>query len=517
MALQINSFGRTSPSVGRTSPPAQVPTLPKYKAKHEKHDKHEKGRTSPNKFVFTLDEPANKTQQKPNQKHTHNHNHKHIQKHNHKYNHIKPILTMTDLEDYQISPIPSSNSPTSSSPSFTNTLDIIENINKGDKEILVSNLHQVSNPQYVFSTTNTHTVSNKHVYNTHLHIINIIKHLVFRNSSLICGYFNSKQLTIDEYTKSFMHQIKSYQQINNVNFTDEQIIDLFMNELVLPETIKRLQLQSSMDILISHSNFINFINNTQTYFNPSVKQNYKLEFINKGKLKDNIDKTNDLNLYNMDGNEIFLNMIKISELKYNISFEIHFIVLYNDKSLADQSYIIPLNIPYGLYNTEDLHITNNGHDEICIQNSSSSMTYIVNNKNMNIISIMPKLNDTDYTKLALYILQVMTTNNTYLLEFDIFNTIHKKSDFWLTNKNTENDPTGVLNCNKCTKCTINISKNTKYVISKCCHKEYHIECMEMNYYTIDHYMYLVCDCGCAIIDENNCNDNLLLALYKHYY
>ena len=76
MALQINSFGRTSPSVGRTSPnvgrtshPAQVPTLPKYKAKHEKHEKHEKGRTSPNKFVFTLDDPANKTHQKTNQKH----------------------------------------------------------------------------------------------------------------------------------------------------------------------------------------------------------------------------------------------------------------------------------------------------------------------------------------------------------------------------------------------------------------------------------------------------------------
>ena len=305
MASQVNSFGRKSPNVGRTSPPAQVPTIPKYKNKTEKNETQ--GRTSPNKFVFTLDTTKQKTHNKTNQKHNHTHNHK--------YNHIKPILTMTDLDNEQfrnnsISPTPTSISttsisptsisPTSISPTFTHTLEIIENISKVD------------------------IVYNKYMYNAHLNLIHIIKHLVFRNSSLICGSFNSLQLNINEYSKSFMYQIKSYQEINKINFTDEQINDLFMNEIIFPKTKERLNLQTSMDILTSHTNFIKFINNIQIYFNPCEMQNYKLEFFNKGTLKDNIDNTNDLNLYNTNGNEIFLNMIKITELTYNINFEIQF-------------------------------------------------------------------------------------------------------------------------------------------------------------------------------------------------
>jgi hypothetical protein len=138
---------------------------------------------------------------------------------------------------------------------------------------------------------------------------------------------------------------------------------------------------------------------------------------------------------------------------------------------------------------------------------------------------MPKLNDYDYFKMANYIKKMMSipsipnaNENAYIYEFDIFNTIHKKSDYWLSNKNKEDH---VPHC--CQKCNVEISTNARYVIAKCCHKKYHIECMEMNYYPLMNtnypkpFSYLVCDCGCAIIDENNCNSRLLLALYKNYY
>ena len=132
--------------------------------------------------------------------------------------------------------------------------------------------------------------------------------------------------------------------------------------------------------------------------------------------------------------------------------------------------------------------------------------------------------------MAKYIKKMMpvsTTANTsitcsYLYEFDIFNTIHKKSDFWVCNKNKENIQVHTQE-HSCQKCNIEISTNARYVIAKCCHKKYHIECMEMNYYPLSDtrfthtYSYLVCDCGCSIIDENSCNSKLLIALYRHYY
>ena len=575
MSAQENSFGRISPT-------AQLPIIPKYKPKHDKNtvktsdkpsDKNGRnspsdktGRNSPSKFVFTL---------YPN-KEKHN-------KTNHKHNHIKPILTMKELEsnhDRSISISPTSNgplsiSPTSNgpkkfrhrhfrsnsnspptispptispptiSPKYTikpivhseeiNIDDInIDDINKGDmNEKSISITNQVSNIQRISYIDRSVKVFNKFEYYTKSQLIHMIKHLVYQHSALICGSFNTHQLTINEHTKSFMYQIKNYQQINNINLTDTQINDFFINDLVLPESKQRLNLQTSIDILISHSNFINFILNLKTYFNTPLRKNYKLEYINKGNIVYNNGDTNTIEYYNTNGNKIYLHVVKIFEETYNISFEINFIILHNDKTILDKSYIIPLVIPFGLYDTENLYITNNGLNDICMQHSSSSLTYILNNINMNILSIMPKINDPDYTKLALYILQIMSvfSNTTYLFEFDIFNTIHKKSDFWLTNKITENNCHGTnstdttysidvlnyTNYNKCTKCTINITKNSKYVISKCCNKEYHIECMEMNYYVRDYYMYLVCDCGCAIIDENSCNDKLLHALYKHYY
>ena len=141
---------------------------------------------------------------------------------------------------------------------------------------------------------------------------------------------------------------------------------------------------------------------------------------------------------------------------------------------------------------------------------------------MKIVSLLPKLNDYDYTKISKYIFEIMSCHNDYMFEFDIYNTIHKKSDFWICNLQKEKYATKDKKIDKkykllCNKCNVIINKNTKYVISKCCNKEYHIECMEMNYYLKDLYSYLVCDCGHTSIDENYCNSKLLMALYKNYY
>jgi len=587
MSAQVNSFGRTSPTSQTPIIPKYKPKHDKNSDKTSDKTSDKNGRNSPNKFVFTL-YPSKDKNNKTNHKHNHIKpilTMKELENNQDRSISVSPTsnepLSISPTSNGHLSISPTSNSPkkfrnrsfrsTSNSPptispSYTikpivhskeinvkeinakeinakeineinakeineiNEINIndIDDINKGDmNEKSISNTNQVSNIQRVPHINQTVKVFNKFEYYTQSQLIHFIKHLVYQHSALICGAFNTHQLTISEHTNSFMYQIKNYQQINSINLTESQINDFFINELVLPENKQRLNLQSSMDILISHSNFINFIINLKTYFNTPLKQNYKLEYINKGILKYNNEDTNNIEYYNTIGNKIYLHVVKFFEETYNISFEINFIILHNDKTILDKSYIIPLIIPFGLYDTENLYITNNGVNEIYMQHSSSSLTYIINNINMNIVSIMPKINDPDYTKLALYILQIMSvsSNTSYLFEFDIFNTIHKKSDFWLTNKKSENkcldtdvnDANNANNALTCTKCTINISTNSKYVIAKCCHKEYHIECMEMNYYVRDYYMYLVCDCGCAIIDENSCNDKLLHALYKHYY
>jgi hypothetical protein len=360
-----------------------------------------------------------------------------------------------------------------------------------------------------------------HKYNLHTYIITKIKELVFQHSSLICGGFNSQQFVINEFYKAFQYYIISYEHPNNMKFTSQQINYLFIDETISPETKKRLDLQKSIEILTTGNRMNSFIDSINHYF-TNVHCPYKIEHINRGNIKTIVDQAHDLQYYsqNHDGNELFLHIVKISIPEYSIVFEVRFLILENEKRKLDKSYVIPLCIPEGLYDAEHLHIINNGNDVYSIQHSSSTIEFIVNNINMKIVSLMPKLNDYDYTKIAKYIHKLIPTSNEnpYLYEFDIFNTIHKKSDFLICNKNKEeHEP------HSCEKCNINISTNARYVIAKCCHKKYHIECMEMNYYPLIDtrfsftYSYLVCDCGCTIIDEKSCNSRLLLALFRNYY
>jgi len=356
-------------------------------------------------------------------------------------------------------------------------------------------------------------------YNLHKHIITKIKELVFQNSSLICGGFNSQQFVINEFYKAFQHYIISYEHSNNMKFTSHQLNYLFIDESISPETKKRLDLQKSIEILTTGNRMNSFIDSINHYF-TNVYSPYNIEHINKGNIKTIVEQAHALQHYshNHDGNELFLHIVKISIPEYSIVFEVRFLILENEKRKLDKSYVIPLYIPEGLYDAEHLHITNNGNDVYSIQHSSSTIEYVVNNINMDIVSLMPKLNDYEYTKIAKYINKIISTSteNPYLYEFDIFNTIHKKSDFFLCNKNKEeHEP------HSCEKCNSYISTNARYVIAKCCKKKYHIECMEMNYYPLVEvmhlYSYLLCDCGCTIIDETSSNSRLLLALFRNYY
>lgn len=354
------------------------------------------------------------------------------------------------------------------------------------------------------------------IYNTQLILINIVKSLVYNNNALICGTFNSQQLIINEYKIAFMNYMKDYEINSKTTFTDEILNDLFMDENMFPDTIKRIKLQDKIDILIKHDNFNSMINSIF-----AMLCNYKLFYYNKGNIKNIVDKEHELQLYsnNNDGTEIFLHTIKIISPDNAITFEVHFIVLDNEKTKTNKSYQIPLYIPPGLYKQEHLHIINNGIDNFSIQYSSSQIEYIINNLNMKITSLMPIQNDYDYNKIAKYISKITTKMNgihtgsqaqhSYMYEFDIYNTIHTKSDFWLTNKILSN-----TNNTCCFKCNVNIYKHSKYVIAKCCNNNYHIECMEMNYFTKGFYTYLMCDCGSLGIDENASNSRLLLALYK---
>jgi len=195
-----------------------------------------------------------------------------------------------------------------------------------------------------------------------------------------------------------------------------------------------------------------------------------------------------------------------------------------------------LNIPYGLYNSEHLYITNDGNNTLKIHYGKSTIQDIKNNIDANIISITSKINDMNYDKLAKYILNNISTlssKHKYMFEFDLIinkttNTYpntesketyflqntHKKSDFWLTNK-------CILKDTLCEKCDGSISTNSKYVITKCCKKSYHIECMYINYITNIHYKninsYFICDCGFSNNDYFNCNTYLLHKLYIDYY
>jgi hypothetical protein len=501
---QYKAFNRTD----RKSPIPKKHTTPNRPNSPNKNNKS--GRNSPPKFVFKLQQPIKNTQS--------THKVKHI---------LEPVLTKAILEnEYEFIPI---NSPMNSP---TQMLELIEEEYQKEPDNTIYNDCN-SNYEYYCNmkeNTNTNTNTNMYKYYAHINIINILKYLVFNNIAIICGTFNSSQIIIDEYTKIFMKEINSYEISNNIKFTNEQINNLFVNENIYSETMNRLNLQSTMDIVISKVNFITFLKSFKYYFKNDVQ--YNIKYINKGNIKNNIDKDNDLHIYNTNGSIINLYVINISNQQYNINFETNFIVLENDNS-------VPLKIPIGLYNAEHLYIAYNGNNYVSIQYSNSSIDYIINNINMKIISLMPKVNDYDYTKIAKYILEIMNTStnsiNEYMFEFDIYNTLYKKSDFWITNntnninklkiKDTNSKDTNSKDTNSkdtennkiCSKCDIHIINNSKYVISKCCINAYHIECMEMNYYQHNGYNYLVCDCGCSSMDINSCNSRLLCALYTHYY
>ena len=368
MSTQIKQSGRVSPNSYYKNKRISQNLEKKEKEKRETLEKstekpeNQNGRQSPNKFVFALPSTSKQsTAQSSKQIPSVSTN----QPPRYKSKNMKPLLTLQELENTQnintSSTMPinipnSRNRNTSNYNSIENSLDnspinspphiidlLIDNIiAEGrdveqdvepdvEKEVKKTKLNTSDTNTDTDTDTDTNTISNlqktnlfnNYQYYFHLKIINILKHLVFQNKGLICGSFNAQQLTINEYTKSFMNQLKFYHTIiinnsennsdsnSSLNITDEQINDLFMNELVLPDTKKRLKLQSSMEILISYPNFINFINNMKHYFDNETSTNYKLEYINRGNMKDNVDKTSDLYLYNTDWNQIYLNIVKI--------------------------------------------------------------------------------------------------------------------------------------------------------------------------------------------------------------
>ena len=359
-------------------------------------------------------------------------------------------------------------------------------------------------------------------------LIMMIKHYVFLYKSLICGSFNIHLLKTNEYIKKFGDDIKTYETLNNIKFTNEQMYSLFIDINFSKDTSKRIELQNNIDILITKENVVSFLDTIKMICEKNYNGMYNVEYYDKGYIKD-IVKSYGFHLHNdTDTDKIRLIVVNIVDPIYNNKLELHFIVFENEKSSLQSplqsSLQSSLQIPYGLYHTEHLYITNDGNDNLAIQHSTNSIDEIYNNFKLNIISLFPNRNDIDYTNLSKYVKTLFKKINktNYLIEFNLFNKTHTKSDFILTNKNSNSlcnqDNNQYNSCNKCKKCNIMIDNNTKYVISKCCYSEYHIECMEMNYYQDCNFMsYLSCDCGFYKRDENECNSKLLCALYKHYY
>jgi hypothetical protein len=350
-------------------------------------------------------------------------------------------------------------------------------------------------------------------------MINILKQYVFLYKAMICGSFNTHYIKINEFIVGFYNAVKQYELCHHIKCSYEEINNLFTNKNFSPETMIRMDLPNTMDILITKDFLQHFLNSIKTIFeqntynfNHNFKTNYKIEYVDKGYIKDNCDANNELKSYTHHGNKLSLYVVKIIEPVYNNMFELHFIVFENEKTKTEPSYIIDLHIPYGLYSVEHLYLTNNGYDAFHMQYTKSSLDDIYYKIKNNIVSLFPKYNDNDYIQLSKYVFALFKKLNksNYMLEFDMFNKTHSKSDFIITNKEILN------NFTKCNKCNFCISKNSKYVISKCCSKFYHIECMEFNYYNNNTHSYLSCDCGFYKIDENSCNSKLLCALYKHY-
>ena len=349
LSTQDEQYKAFIPS-GRKSP---KPTSP------QKHNKS--GRNSPNKFVFTLQKSTQSNQKsKPI---------------------LQPVLTKANLENnYEFIPINSHMNSPMNSP--TQMLQIIEEEPQRDFIITPTNEYGYDyDTRYVYDNGyDMHLNTNTNKYFAHINIINNLKYLVFNNSALICGIFNSSQLIIDEHIKQFMKEINTYELNNNIKFTHEHINDLFVNENISYETLNRLQLQTTMDILISKDNFIKFIKGFKYYFKNNNGSKYNIKYLNKGNIKNILHKDSDLYLYNNQGNIINLYVINIIEENYAINFDINFIVLKNEKN-------VPLEIPIGLYTDEHLHITYNGNcnNNLNVQYTNSTIDYILNNMNMKII------------------------------------------------------------------------------------------------------------------------------------
>lgn len=368
-------------------------------------------------------------------------------------------------------------------------------------------------------------------YTNKLYIIKIIKHLVFQYDSLILGSFNSLELSINKVTKEFNDYIKQYEKTNNVKLSDNNIYKLFLDDTIFPKTNKRLILQNSMDIIIHKHNIIEFIEGLKYYFtNSDNNNNYSISYLKKGK----INEINKNNIVVCKYTNIDIYVYTITDLINNFIFKINFIIIEN-KLKINKTIELPLVIPYGLYNSEHLYITNDGNDKFEMAYGNSSCSYICDNIDNNIVAIMPKYNDVNYNNLCSYIINMMKLlpeNNLYIFEVDLLinshiilqnfenynninqksliHNIHKKSEFWISNRILSKD---VL----CVMCDSNISKNSNYVIAKCCDKIYHIECMELNYIPTIHNVSsnynFICDCGFITIDYNNCNSTFLHNFY----
>jgi len=427
----------------------------------------------------------------------------------------KPVLTKTELES-------------------NNEIEVkIENTNTNDN--IITNTINKNTTCSENDTILKHYIININSYNSKCYIINTIKALVFQNYAFISGDFNTQQFTIAKHIDKFTTLITNYEKNNNIKLTHDKIYNLFIDESIFPETNKRLQLQKSMDILINKNKFINFIKDIKSYF---FNSNYKLNYENKGNFK-NSDLKNTI-LFENDI-DIYLHIINIIDLINNTSFKINLLIMENKKKENDSNYVLPLNIPYGLYNSEHLYITNNGNDSLNNQYGKSTIQDIKDNIDKHIISLIPKINDMNYDKLVKYAYNSITSlssENKYMFEFDLLinkinnsyynkesnenkkketyylQNTHKKSDFLLTNKLVSKD-------SLCVKCDGCINTTSKYVIAKCCKKLYHIECMDMNYipniYYKNIHSYFICDCGFSNNDYFNCNTDLLHKLYIDYY
>lgn len=285
----------------------------------------------------------------------------------------------------------------------------------------------------------------KNIHNAKLKIFSNIEQIAYANNCGIFGQFIANKIYISDVFTKFTAYIQKHEKAKGMPFPNnvKEMLYYCTSRYFKPYQ-NRLDIPSHIDIMIHNESYRAFCTTLKNY----TDQNKIGMEVNA---YDDLTKLPNFKLINTPSGLVYLVGIVLSFQPLNINITIYLYVYNQPASTC-------LQIPYGLYESENMHIVSFKYGVFELQNSGSKLDDVLTNIRHNRATVMGFVDITRINEIKKFTVK----------RFDFMIGENNKSFFWLKNVNPAKPK-------KCVMCNLDITN--QYLKLKCCNSVYHADCL----------------------------------------